>query len=722
MDPLIRQLVDRAKNNDPRLRHVSLRSLPLLEVTNEEIFAVIESLQDNTHVSTFDMCLHRGNNEGEEDVVAGELVALARPLPIVSSWIPPFDTILASNSSLVDIRISSSCSFILASVFRGLTYNKSVQILQVGEMSATGETTIMTSNCSQELQTMLIRNITIHRLALQGFRWENEEALQWLCSGLRANQALRVLELLQIVVGSTTTLQQITAIADDPERQAIAPAQLEGDATGATDSDLLTLPFDEESGYRSIQMVEAEAETLEMARISAATNLMAAIGAMAKLKRLCIIACEMADVASFASNTGLVNGKSDIRGIEQDTITTISGVDDGLDQQQPQLEELRLVDCELIGLGILKLQQGCRYTYPCLRVLDVRSNALEDDSCLALAEILHSATSLTKIILEDNNIGDEGLTSLCRKGLDGNSTLQQLCLKDNSFGPSGIKALCEVLRNNECLQKLDLSYNFVGDDGATALGVMLQQNTSLQDLVLENAGIGGKGVKGLCHGLQSSSMSSLRNLNLSGNTFGSTGVNALSNLLIIKGENGNRCSLTSLRLASCNLGDLGVSALASALEHNTRLAEIVLPFNRFGDEGALAIGQSLPKWQGLTSLQIQFNLFGEAGFQAIVKGLEHNFYLKSLYLLNAGPSNRSIDILFQEMQHWIRLNRAGRRTLHEEKCLPSKIWPFVLARAGKAYPADGIFFLLREQPGKNYVGQKAQGSDGIEETASILSS
>ena len=58
MDPLITHLVERARNNDPRLRHVSLRSLPLLEVTHEEMYAVVESLQYNTHVNTFDMSLH----------------------------------------------------------------------------------------------------------------------------------------------------------------------------------------------------------------------------------------------------------------------------------------------------------------------------------------------------------------------------------------------------------------------------------------------------------------------------------------------------------------------------------------------------------------------------------------------------------------------------------------------------------------------------------------
>ena len=137
--------------------------------------------------------------------------------------------------------------------------------------------------------------------------------------------------------------------------------------------------------------------------------------------------------------------------------------------------------------------------------------------------------------------------------------------------------------------------------------------------------------------------------------------------------------------------------LALALENNCTLQELVLPFNRFGDEGAKAIGQSLPRWKGLLSLQIQFNLFSEHGFESIVKGIAHNCQLKSVYLLNAGPSNRRVDKLFEDMQHFINLNRAGRRVLNEQVPKAS-LWPFILDKASRAYGPNGIFFMLRERP------------------------
>ena len=204
MDPLITHLCERARRNDPRLRHVSLRSLPLLEVTNEEMVAVVESLENNTHVSTFDMSIqyqddtldgddesvddnvvevvqeevggdvdavHNRNIDLDDEVDAienGNDAAIVMQLsPMRTSLPPPFELIFSRNTSLVDVRISSPSSFILASVFRGLALNSSVQILQVGEMSANVETTNMDTKCSLELKNMLQRNRSIHRMALQ---------------------------------------------------------------------------------------------------------------------------------------------------------------------------------------------------------------------------------------------------------------------------------------------------------------------------------------------------------------------------------------------------------------------------------------------------------------------------------------------------------------------------------------------------------------------------
>jgi len=640
------------------------------------MYAVVESLEFNTHVGTFDMSIQyqdnlnrdddievERNNEDDNDdrdieVELNEANVNDNEAEISTVTIqppPPFELVFSRNTSLVDVRISSPSSVILASVFRGLALNSSVRILQVGEMSAMGITTSMNADCATQLQRMLERNRSIHRLALQGFHWDEAHALKSVANGLRRNKSLRVLELLQIM---TTT------------------AQNQGDCDGDN-----------------------------------STNLMMSIITMKNLKRLSIIGCELPDMsfnvaiedaASFKNVSGL-NMEVDIPLITSIPCVSKRGTDKKMEdiqpgdsesdaQDHPRLEELRLVECALSGPAIQSLQRGWEH-HSFLRILDLRSNSLEDDSCHAIAEVLNTAKSLTKVILEDNIIGDDGLTILSRNGLNRNTTLKTMCLKENNFGPSGVQVLADALQYNQCLDKLDLSYNYVADEGATALGTMLSRNRALRELVLESTSIGGLGVSGLVSSLKLNN--SLYKLNISGNLFGETGVQALSALLT-EGED-NACPLKSLRLSSCQLGDLGVAAIATALVSNTSLEEIVMPFNRFGDVGADAIGQLIPKWKGLESLQIQFNLFSEIGFEKIVKGLSMNYYLKSMYLLNAGPSNRKIDHLFQEMQHWIRLNRGGRQVLNEPTMSPA-LWPLVLAKADRAYSLDALHFLLTQRP------------------------
>ena len=51
---------------------MSLRSLPLLEVTNEEMYAVVESLEFNTHVGTFDMSIQYQDNLNRDDDIEVE--------------------------------------------------------------------------------------------------------------------------------------------------------------------------------------------------------------------------------------------------------------------------------------------------------------------------------------------------------------------------------------------------------------------------------------------------------------------------------------------------------------------------------------------------------------------------------------------------------------------------------------------------------------------------
>ena len=97
--------------------------------------------------------------------------------------------------------------------------------------------------------------------------------------------------------------------------------------------------------------------------------------------------------------------------------------------------------------------------------IDLRAKGLTALDAAAVAEILKSNTTVTKVDLSFNKeIGDEGA-----------------------------KALAEALKVNTTVETLDLIGCGIGDDGAAAFAEALRSNTSLMKLFLSNNGISKQG-------------------------------------------------------------------------------------------------------------------------------------------------------------------------------------------------------------------------------------
>ena len=84
-----------------------------------------------------------------------------------------------------------------------------------------------------------------------------------------------------------------------------------------------------------------------------------------------------------------------------------------------------------------------------------------------LAKALKVNTSLTKLNLFGNSIGDEGAMHLTN-ALKVNTSLTKLNLNANSIGAEGAKHLAEAHKLNTSLTTLGLSSNDIGDEGAEA--------------------------------------------------------------------------------------------------------------------------------------------------------------------------------------------------------------------------------------------------------------
>ena len=157
----------------------------------------------------------------------------------------------------------------------------------------------------------------------------------------------------------------------------------------------------------------------------------------------------------------------------------------------------------------------------------------------SLVDLLTVNTSLKRLNLSGNNIGDPGATLLAQF-LQTNLTLENVGLSRIQMGDAGASTLAKALTVNTSLTRLDLSNNNIGDLGAISLGKALVTN------------------------------STLAKLNLSWIQMGDAGVTSLAEALTVN------TSLTWLDLSGSNIGEPGAISLAEALKGNTALTHLYM--------------------------------------------------------------------------------------------------------------------------------------------------
>jgi len=122
--------------------------------------------------------------------------------------------------------------------------------------------------------------------------------------------------------------------------------------------------------------------------------------------------------------------------------------------------------------------------YVNLEDLSLGNNLVGTRGCIAVGNLLSSATmNLKQLNLRNNKIDDKGIAILTRAFAD-NVTLKEIDLGFNrDITPSGWQLFFKCLQNSSSsIEELDISSNNIPDEGVVALGNALKNNTTLHVL------------------------------------------------------------------------------------------------------------------------------------------------------------------------------------------------------------------------------------------------
>uniref|UniRef100_A0A673H9M4 NACHT LRR and PYD domain-containing protein n=1 Tax=Sinocyclocheilus rhinocerous TaxID=307959 RepID=A0A673H9M4_9TELE len=204
--------------------------------------------------------------------------------------------------------------------------------------------------------------------------------------------------------------------------------------------------------------------------------------------------------------------------------------------------------------------------------------------------------------LMDCGVTDEGCGALASALKSNPSHMRNMNLSLNKLGASGVKLLSDGLKDPHCkleklrrkvfLKSLNVRINTnnlrvlqLGRKGGRSVlfWARLRMQTQKSVIVLHRlgkCGVTDEGCAALASALRSDP-SHLRELDLSLNKLGDSGLNLLSD-----GLKDPHCKLETLRLSDCGVTDEGCAALASALRSNpSHLRELDLSMNKFRASG-----------------------------------------------------------------------------------------------------------------------------------------
>ena len=256
-----------------------------------------------------------------------------------------------------------------------------------------------------------------------------------------------------------------------------------------------------------------------------------------------------------------------------------------------KLTKLELQENQITDAGVVSLCQALQTPACKVTTLDLSGNQITDAGVVSLSRALQTpACKVTTLYLSDNQITDAGVVSLSQALQTPACKVTTLYLSGNQITDAGVVSLCQALQTPTCkVTTLYLSGNQITDAGVVSLCQALQTPTcKVTTLYLSGNQITDAGVVSLCQPLQTPTCK-VTTLHLSGNQITDAGVVSLCPVLQTPA-----CKVTTLYLSGNQITDAGVVSLCQALQTPTcKVTTLDLSGNQITDAGVVSLCQAL---------------------------------------------------------------------------------------------------------------------------------
>uniref|UniRef100_A0A8B9JKF5 NACHT domain-containing protein n=1 Tax=Astyanax mexicanus TaxID=7994 RepID=A0A8B9JKF5_ASTMX len=310
------------------------------------------------------------------------------------------------------------------------------------------------------------------------------------------------------------------------------------------------------------------------------------------------------------------------------------------------LTELDLSGNKLEDKGVKWVCDLMMASYCTLEKLNVSDNNITQEGYAALASALklNPSSHLVELDLRGNDPGDTGVKLITDLQKEPNYKLKTLRLLKNDAAEKAFNVLIEALGTNPLLlTELDLSGIIFRLLEMKQLSDLLKDSHCRPNkLTLKSCSITEEACTDLSAAL-CSNPSHLIELDLSGNKMGNCGVKPLCGLL-----QNPQFKLSKLQLCDCNITDKGSASLCLALKSNpsSHLRELKLSNNKLGDSGVKHLSDLLQNSNCLVKkLNLSFCCISEEGYADLASALKFSSHLEELDLHGNDPGEKGVELL-----------------------------------------------------------------------------